>query len=592
MSSSSFGKEFGLLVKRRRAERGLTQGGLAELVWPTGNTKEDHPRKGEISRLESGRVSNPQERTVLALCEALGIREGEINALRLAPPPDPYGLAKVLANLTLASQSDLYALARAFGDAEPEQRSDAALRDFLADKAHEHANYQKIIDALDDRVAAIANLKGEAKDAAARLDFDQVEPLLSRVLEVELDIAAATAQARAENALMQGKADHAFTLFSATADSFAAIGPVEVAKRRRTYAIRLTDHGIRYGGASLALAIRLLERLLTDLPQTDDPWLWGAAQSSLANACQTLGTRTDGQPGTTLLERAVKAYEAALQVHPRKDDALNCAIDMQNLAGALMEQGRRTDGLAGTALLARAVDAYDQALQVRTRTDHPVQWAMTLQNLAGGLQELGRRTDGQVGSALLARAVEAYEQALEVRTRADNPVHWATTLQNLSIALQEQGCRTDGQAGNALLTRAVDAYLQALQVFTRADHPVDWAGTLQNLANTLQEQGRRTEGQAGIALFARAVDAYEQALQVRTRADHPVQWAMTQENLAICHVVWSQHPACDDPAAHLGRALEHVEAALTVYDPDHMAFYHAKATRLRVAIHTALAATG
>ncbi len=179
MKPASFGASFGLLVKERRAEKRWSQNNLADELWPATYEGKDHPRKAEISRLESGSIANPQEKTVLALCKALGISREDVNAIRLAPPPDPYALAKVLEDLKSASQSDLYALARAFGDDAPEQRSDAALRAFLADKAKEHANYQKIIAALDDRVAAIANLKGAAQDAAARLDFDEVESLLS-----------------------------------------------------------------------------------------------------------------------------------------------------------------------------------------------------------------------------------------------------------------------------------------------------------------------------------------------------------------------------------------------------------------------------
>ena len=485
----SFGAAFGIMVKNRRAELRMTQAQLAMAVWPASAEDQGESRKGDISKLEKGNVPNPHESTVLAICRALELDLEKVNALRLAPPPDPYALAKVLADLTTASQSDLYALARAFGDDAPERRSDAALRAFLADKAREHANYQKIIAALDDRVAAIANLKGAAQDAAARLDFDVVESLLSRVHEVELDIAAATAEARAENALMQGNAEKAFTLFSAAADSFAALGPIELARRRRTYAERLMNHGTRYGGTGLPLAIRLFDRLLTDLPQDTAPRDWAAAHNSLAIACQNLGERTDGPPGTALLARAVQAYEAALQV--------------------------------------------------ASRNDYPKEWAMTMQNLANALLAQGERTAGQDRVTQLSRAVAAYEQALEVRTRADQPVKWAMTMQNL--------------------------------------------------ANALAAQGERTEGKDGITLVSRAVAAYEQALLVLTRADHPVNWAMTQENLALCHKAWAQHPACDHPAAQLRQALAHVDAALTVYDPDYMPYDYGTATRLRERILSALA---
>jgi hypothetical protein len=451
-----------------------------------------------------------------------------------------YGsLAASLDHLQSLRRKELEALAFRFGITPPAGASAEALISLLEKKAADLPAYQAQIAALDDRVAAIANLKGAAQDAAARLDFDEVESLLSRVHEVELDIAAATAEARAENALMQGNAEKAFTLFSAAADSFAALGPVELARRRRTYADRLEEHGTRYGGAGLPLAIRLFDRLLTDLPQEASPRVWAAAQNSLAIACQNHGKRSDGPQGTALLARAVQAYEAAMQVVTRESDPEYLAMTMQNLAIALRAQGERTAGVDGTTLL--------------------------------------------------SRAVETYEQALQVFTRADHPVHWAGTMQNLAIALEAQGQRTPGDDGTTLLSRAVAAYEQALQVFTRADHPVYWATTMQNVAGALQAQGERTVGGEGTALLSCAVAAYEQALQVFTRADHPVHWAMTQQNLALCHGAWSQHPACEDPPAHLRQALAHVEAALTVYDPDHMPLDHEKATRLREAILSALA---
>ncbi|MDH5530535.1 MAG: hypothetical protein OEY05_10895, partial [Paracoccaceae bacterium] len=191
------------------------------------------------------------------------------------------------------------------------------------------------------------------------------------------------------------------------------------------------------------------------------------------------------------------------------------------------------------------------------------------------------RTEGAKGTALLAEAVSAYRDALTIRTRADHPVDWAMTMQNLAIALQAQASRTEGANGTALLDEAVSAYRDALTVFTRKDHPVEWAMTMQNLAGALETQGSRTEGAAGTALLAEAVSAYRDALTIRTRADHPVQWAITQENMAVLELTRAAHDSCPDPRPHHEAALAHVDAALEVYDPDHMAYDHGTATRLR-----------
>ena len=486
------------------------------------------------------------------------------------------------------SLPDLRTLAERFG--EPDLATKPALVNFLTKKAEEYRTYRVQIDALDERIAGLGNLKAAAQGAAERLDFDEVEELLSRVHEVETDIAAKTAEARAANALLRGQVEQAYRLLSAAADSFAGIGPLEPARRRNGYQDRLYAHGLRYGGPGLALSARMTRDALADLPQATDPALWARLQNCLGAALRNHGSRTEGAAGVALLGQAVDAYRAALEVRTRADHPVDWARTTQNLAIALQQQASRTGGAAGTALLGQAVDTYREALEVFTRADHPVNWATTTQNLASALRNHGSRTAGAAGAALLGQAVVAYRVALEVYTRADHPVDWAMTTQNLAIALQTQGSRTEEAAGAALLGQAVDTYREALEVFTRADHPVDWARTTQNLAGALAEKGSRTGGAAGAALLGQALDADGAALEVRTRADHPVHRAMTQENMALLEQARAAHDTCTNPAPHLRAALDHVTAALTVYDPDHMPYDHARATQLRDKLLAQLAA--
>ncbi|WP_068115140.1 hypothetical protein [Tropicimonas marinistellae] len=56
---------------------------------------------------------------------------------------------------------------------------------------------------------------------------------------------------------------------------------------------------------------------------------------------------------------------------------------------------------------------------------------------------------------------------------------------------------------------------------------------------------------------------------------------MSQENLAIAELALADHESIADPRPHLAAALEYVEAALGVFDPEHMAYNHEKATALR-----------
>ncbi len=552
----------------------------------------------------------------------------------------PGQFAALLDKLPNATRPELVAVADRFDIPQPEGMTDTALRRELEKRAEDWRALRREIAAIPETMKQLSNLKGAAQAAFDAGRFEEVEMLLERVHQVELEEAAKTAELRAETALLRGRVDQAFTLLSSAADSLRPIDPLEPARRRiLQYFAILRNHGLRYGGSGIARGIDLLAPVLSDDLLQADAWLWGAGMNSQAIGYQELGSRTGGSEGAALLGQAVEAYRAALEVgtradHPvdwammqnnlgnalsvqgertggpegekllgqaveacraalevltRADHPVDWAMTLNNLGGALWAQGSRTGGPEGAALLGQAVDAYRAALEVRTRADHPVQWAITQNNLGAALRAQGSPTGGPEGAALLGQAVDAYRAALEVTTRADHPVDWAMTQNNLGNALSEQGSRTGGPKGTALLGQAVDAYRAAQEVYTRADHPVHWATTQNNLGAALREQGSRTGGPEGAARLGQAVEAYSKALEVRTRADHPVDWAMTQENLAEVYEALAQHDTCTDPAPHLRAALAHVEAALEVYDPEHMPYDHGTATALRDRIRAALA---
>ncbi|MCP3970440.1 MAG: hypothetical protein GY717_09020, partial [Rhodobacteraceae bacterium] len=54
----------------------------------------------------------------------------------------------------------------------------------------------------------------------------------------------------------------------------------------------------------------------------------------------------------------------------------------------------------------------------------------------------------------------------------------------------------------------------------------------------------------------------------------------------------ADHDTTADPAPHLRAALGHVEAALTVFDPEHMPYNHDKAATLRDRLRDRLAEPG
>jgi tetratricopeptide (TPR) repeat protein len=209
-------------------------------------------------------------------------------------------------------------------------------------------------------------------------------------------------------------------------------------------------------------------------------------------------------------------------------------------------------------------------------------------NLGIALHVLGERTGGAEGLRLIDDAVAAFREALTVRTRADLPAKWAMTQNNLGIALRSQGGRTGGAVGLRLIEEAVAANREALTVYTHADVPADWAMTQNNLGNALHIQGRLTGGADGMRLLDDALAAHRKALTIYTRADMPANWAMTRENIGLLHESMADlEPAKD--RVHLGNAEAALADALTVYTPEHMPYYHEKATRALERVRARLA---
>jgi len=437
-----------------------------------------------------------------------------------------------LSNPGAITRAELEALCRNFGIEGARDLSDAKLTDLLGQKAEEYRTFKNMVDGIDDRVAGLGNLKASAKDAMERLDFAEVEDLLAQVDEVETEIVCESKELRGRNALLRGRADEAYRHFCAAADAWANVDVLKPARMRvLRFAEPLGRHGMRYGGPGLSLSVKIVGPALTEDVRDKQPKDWAAGQNAKAIGLHNLAARTEGAHGADLLAEAAQACRAALTVRTPNDHAVECATTQNNLANALSDQAMRTEGEEGTALRADAIIAYDQALTVYTPEDYPVDWAGIQNNLANTLRDQAARSEGVAKAKLLAEAVQAYRDALTVRTRED--------------------------------------------------YPVDWAGTQNNLANALSDQTMRAEGEAAADLREQAMKAYRAALTVRTQEDHPVGWAMTQHNLAILEKDWAQRPKTEEARAHWQAALGHVDKALEVFEPEHMGFYHAKATKLR-----------
>ena len=419
MSSLSV-EQFGALVRARRTEKGWSQEALAAAALGNGD------RKGYISSIENGKQPNVTALTMQNIARALDMSTDEIDAMLGVVAPGNEEVAQeleqlrqekgtlnaALSELRTLTRGQLIALATQFEINRAFELADPTLIVALTDKAEDYRKLRADVANIDERVAGLGNLKAAARDAIERLDLEEVETLLTRVDEVETEVAAETKELRAQNALLRGRVDEAYRIFVAAAESFGSFDMVEVARRRNKGCGHLYRHCRRYGGNGFLRAIDLVKPIATDDLRLAAPLVWGAVQNDLGLALENQGLRTQGAERADLLAQAVAAYTAALEVRTRADHPVRWAMTQNNLGNALLLQGERSQGAAGADVLAQAVAAYTAALEVYTRADHPVNWAMTQENLAEAKQALARH--GGDTRAHLQAALAHVDGALEV----------------------------------------------------------------------------------------------------------------------------------------------------------------------------------
>jgi tetratricopeptide (TPR) repeat protein len=488
--------------------------------------------------------------------------------------------------------------------------AESALAEGDLDKAR--AAYREAAEAARDRLAEPVRTAAELKSAEAgahllALDWQAADSAWTEGAAMLAPFDADSADKLAEHAAewlrnhgaLYGRAGALSTAIGrwrALAGSAEARGDEsETARLRNNLGSALGIQGEHTGGPEglrlLDEAVRAFRAALTVRTRANMCADWAETQNNIGNVLVAQGERTGGPEGLHLLDEAVAAFRGALTVYTRNDMPADWAMTQSNLGNALATQGERTGGPEGLRLLDEAATAFRGALTVYTRTDRPADWAMTQNNLGTVLRAQAERTGGPEGLRLLNEAVTAYREALTVRTRTHMPAAWAMTQNNLGNALRAHGEHTGGPDGLRLLDEAVTAYRDALTVHTRADLPAGWAATQNNLGTALGTQGERTGGPEGLRLLEEAVAAYRDALTVRTCADMPAAWAMTQENAGLTFESMAEADP-DHARAHLLEAEAALVAALSVYTPEHMAFYHDKATASLTRVRAKLAAFG
>ncbi len=184
------------------------------------------------------------------------------------------GIEEALRDAESTSLKDLNLIAARFGAVDFTDK--APLLEFLNEKAEDYRTLRQEVQTFKGLSARIDNIHGAAIDAIDALDFDTATVLIQNardihqdaVLRPALETNARLTEKEAQIALLRGRADDAYTLFTAAADSFASVDPVEPARRRGAYADQLYAHSLRYSGPGLALAAQMNRDALDKIPKT------------------------------------------------------------------------------------------------------------------------------------------------------------------------------------------------------------------------------------------------------------------------------------------------------------------------------------
>jgi transcriptional regulator with XRE-family HTH domain len=291
---SGFGAAFGRLIREKRGIESMSQ---EELAFQAGVTK------ARISELETGKVANPQARTIDALCVALNITRAERTACYAQESPTLPPL--LLENLALR-----------FGYSNPDAREDELL-EFLKAKAQEFSEMKQRLAAMDARDGAISALVGEASAALDRGEFDIADAKLEDAETAQLSAATLPALGRQHSlrserghaALLAGEVESAARHWEIAANYFHFFDSQLEADRRYQASVQLREYAYRYRSTEALLAAEgALQKNLHNWATEADFSNWCKAMNALGGVYWRLSQFDNPSRRRLHLKRAQHAY--------------------------------------------------------------------------------------------------------------------------------------------------------------------------------------------------------------------------------------------------------------------------------------------
>jgi transcriptional regulator with XRE-family HTH domain len=434
--------------------------------------------KARISDIETGKIANPQQKTVDALCVALNISREERAACHTAPAS---GLPSRL----------LEKHARHFGRDMPDA-TEEELEAFLMAKAEEFRNMRERLEKLAETEGRISELIKAANAALGEGDSETADDLLKEAEAVQLQsstIVALKKQAelrieRGNVALVNGDIAVAAGHFERSSRYFCGVDGELEAGNRHECATLLRYHGYRYKSSEALYGARSgLQQNLDIWKQETHADKWCQTKNALGGVSWRLSQFDVPENAMSHLADAKGHYEDVRALCSEEFLPNMFATASVDLANVYSDRRLAKSDEEYEKNLHFGLSLQLSALRFISKSDDARSWGILQHNLGCSYIRLSNaRTDEGKSAADIENAIRHLESSFEVRNPEDSLQYWVASCRSLGEALLNMSTYSATSDAAAYVRRASDILHQAAARISPSEHPHQWAEIQEQLA--------------------------------------------------------------------------------------------------------------
>jgi transcriptional regulator with XRE-family HTH domain len=467
----SFGVLFGRLVREKRGIEGLSQDGLAQ---------ESDLTKARISEIETGKIANPQTRTVDRLCVALNISREEraacyANTASHLPP-------RLLENL-----------ARHFGHNNPDALEEE-LETFLKAKAAEFREMRGRLEKMAETEGRISELLKAANAALGEGDFVTTDNLLKEAEAVQLqsntiEALSKLAELRKERgnaALMSGDVVTGASHFERSSRYFSGVDAALEAENRHECVMLLRYYGYRYESHEALYAARsALQQNLGIWQRENHTEKWCQTKNALGGVSVRLSQFDITENAISHLTDARGHFEDVRALCSEEFLPKSFATASLDLASVYLQRRLVNSNEEYEGNLQFALSLQLSALCFFSKSDDPIAWGILQHNLGCSYIHLSNeRTNESKSASDIQNAIRHLELSFEVRDQEDEDSlqYWIASCRSLGEALLNMSTYSITKDAGDYVRRASEVLNGAAAKISLSEHPHQWAEIQTQLA--------------------------------------------------------------------------------------------------------------